>query len=90
MNDDLINSIDNWNKGKPALSFKFLGMGMAATQSEKGGLTDIYQSEGTVRKTAYAVLIAPHAVKLLIKFGRYHHRVNWDLICPKLLNTRYA
>jgi hypothetical protein len=64
-------------------------LSMRDSQSEKGGNTEIYQESGTVRKTAYAVLIEPKAVKLVIKFGRYHHKVNWPLVCPKLISTKY-
>lgn len=90
MNDDLINSIENWKKGNPIFSFLFASIVMPSTQSEKGGLTDIYQDEGTVRKTAYAILIEPKAVKLVKKYGRYHHKVNWDLVTPKILHEKYA
>lgn len=90
MNDDLINAIEVYYSGKTEYSFKFLGLAMPPTQSEEGGLTEFYEAEGTVRKTAYAVLIAPQAVKLVQKFGRYHHKVNWEAICPKLIHEKYA
>jgi hypothetical protein len=90
MNDDLINALEVYQKGRREYSFKFLGLEMLPTQSEKGGLTDIYQEIGTVRKTSYAILIAPNAVRLVIKFGRYHHHVYWDRVSPKLINEKYA
>lgn len=90
MNDDLINAIDVFNKGKIEMSFRFMNLTLAATQSEDGGNTDIYKLSGTVRKTAYAILIAPSAVRLVIKFGRYHHHVNWDKITPRIISNKYA
>ena len=89
MNDDLINAIEVNRRGLREFSFRFLSVNMKPSQQESGGLTDIYREEGTVRKTAYAVLIAPNAVRLVIKFGRYHHRVNWQLLKPCILNERY-
>jgi hypothetical protein len=89
MNDDLINAIESWRRGKVELSLNFMQISMRDSQSEKGGNTEIYQESGTVRKTAYAVMIAPNAVKLVIKYGRYHHRVNWQNVCPKLVSTRF-
>lgn len=90
MNDDLINALDVYRLGKREYSFKHLNLVLKSTQAEEGGLTDLYKKEGTVRKTAYAVLANPGAVKLVIKFGRYHHSVDWKKITPKMLDEKYA
>lgn len=90
MNDDLINAMEVSQLGGREFSFKFLSLTMAPSQSEQGGLTDIYKDEGTVRKTAYAVVIAPNAVKLVIKFGRYHHSVNWNKLKVKIISPKYV
>jgi hypothetical protein len=90
MNDDLINALDVFHTGGYEMSFKFMTLMLAPTQSEKGGNTDIYETEGTVRKTAYAVMIEPKHCKLKIKYGRHHHEVNWLGIVPKLINEKYA
>nr|UWI11135.1 MAG: hypothetical protein [Bacteriophage sp.] len=63
-------------------------MNMPPTQSEGGGLTDIYRDEGTVRKTAYAVMAAPGQVKLVDRFGRYHHAADWKRIVPNKVQDR--
>lgn len=90
MNDDLINAVNVWRHGGAELSVRYLAMNMPATQSEDGGLSELYRDEGTVRKTAYAVMACPSAVKLVQKFGRYHHRANWQRIVPKLVSDGYA
>lgn len=90
MNDDLINALQVYQKGKREMAFKFMTLMLAPTQSEKGGNTDIYKLSGTVRKAAYAVMIEPNATKLVIKYGRYHHATNWQLISPKLIREKYA
>jgi len=89
MNDDLINAIESWRYGHVEMSLRCMQMSMKDTQSEAGGNTDIYQAHGTVRKTAYAVLIAPAATKLVIKYGRFHHQVNYKQVCPKLIHERH-
>lgn len=86
MNDDLINAIETYRKGGFEMSFYFASICMEPSQQESGGLTELYKAEGTVRKTAYPVLLAPQAVKLVPKFGRYHHSVNWRRVVPKMLN----
>lgn len=90
MNDDLINAIEVYHKGRKEMSFKFISLILKPTQSEAGGNSDIYKDWGTIRKTAYAVMIEPNAVKLVIKFGRYHHLVNWRKLTPKTIREEYA
>lgn len=90
MNDDLINALETYHQGKREMAFKFMTLMLAPTQSETGGNSDIYESEGTVRKTAYAVLIDPKATKLIISYGRYHHHVDWESVSPKMIKESYA
>ena len=90
LNDDLINAIETHRLGqKVEFSFKFLALTMTPSQQEAGGLSDIYKDEGTVRKSAYPILIAPNAAKLVINFGRYHHAVNWKRIRAKLISGKW-
>ena len=90
MSDDLVNAIDVWRHGRAELAVKFLSMNMPNTQQEGGGLTEMYREDGTVRKTAYAICACPSSVKLVHKFGRYHHRANWGTIAPKIVSGAYA
>lgn len=89
MNDDTINAINVYRHGGREMSLRCMNMLMPPTQSEKGGLSDIYKLEGTVRKSAYPVLVAPVAAQLVVRFGRYHHKVNWGKLVPKVLNEKY-
>lgn len=89
MNDDTINALNVWRNGGIEISFKYMQMNMEASQQEKGGLTDLYKQDGTVRKTAYAIMACPGCVKLVNRFGRYHHSVDWESIAPKLISERY-
>lgn len=63
---------------------------MPPTQSEAGGLTELCRDEGTVRKTAYAVMARPAGARLVERFGRYHHAVDWDCVTPKVVDGRFA
>lgn len=89
MNDDLINAINCWRIGGYEMSIRAMNMTMPSTQSEGGGLSEMYIADGTVRKSAYPVLIAPGATKLIKKFGRYHHHVDWSKLRPKLLHEKW-
>lgn len=89
LNDDLINAMETHKYGKYEMYFKFMTIQMRDTQSETGGLTDIYQKEGTVRKTAYPILISPNATQLTIRYKRYHHKVNWNRLIPKIIHEKW-
>ena len=90
MNDDTVNALDVLLGGGYEISFNYLGMNTLKTQTEGGGNTNLYQDHGTVMKTAYAILRSPKSVKLVIKFGRYHHQNNWGPVSPKLIREEYA
>lgn len=89
MNDDIINAVNIWRRGGYEMSLRYLHVKFANTQSEAGGMTDLYQSDGTARKTAYGILAAPSAVKLVYRFGRYHHNTSWVKLRPKLLEEKW-
>lgn len=62
------------------------------TQSNRGGMSNVYIDNGTYLKSIYSVMIMPSAVKIGAmgdKHIRFHHKVNWDLCVPKILNECY-
>lgn len=63
-----------------------------ATQSNAGGLTEIYRDRGTFYKTFYSVLWRPDCVKISTmgdKHLRIHHKVLWDNAVPKIVPERF-
>lgn len=89
-NDDTIHAISVFRSGYlKEMALRFLCIDTPLSQQEKGGLTDMYQLLGTVRKTAYLILMAPNAAKLTIRHGRYHHIVDWSKLVVKVLNEKY-
>jgi len=66
------------------------------TQSNAGGMADMYLDSGTYIKTFYSVMYAPSSVKVSLlgdpgKHGstrahyRIHHMVNWNVTAAKIL-----
>lgn len=89
VNEDIVNAVDVWRKGGYEISVKFLHLRMGATQASAGGLTPLYKADGTARKTAYGILAAPSAARLVYRFGRYHHSVAWAKLRPMLLDEKW-
>ena len=62
------------------------------TQSNKGGMTDVYCDSGTYLKTFFTVMYCPSSVKvsdIRSKHARIHHRIEWDDTAPKILREQY-
>lgn len=85
--DDTINCLDVHNSTRPIeIAFNCVNVGMQPTQSHRGGLTDLYGENGTIRKVAYALLVNPTAVIPKMEFGRIHNALYSIPIQPKLIN----
>ena len=51
----------------------------AQTQTVKGGLTDgVYKVEGTLPKSRMLVAMHPDVTRLVRRFGRWHHHVDYS------------
>ena len=62
------------------------------TQSNTGGLTDIYLDKGTYYKSFCSVMFCPSCVSISSMgniFRRIHHRVSWNNCTPKILNQKW-
>lgn len=62
------------------------------TQKNKGGMTETYINSGTYVKSFYSVMFCPSCVKIAAmgdKEKRIHHRINWDLAVPKIIQEKF-
>jgi hypothetical protein len=66
-----------------------------ATQSNAGGMTDMYLDSGTYIKSFYSVMYCPSGVKVgqmgdhRSPHYRLHHKINWHRVAPKILRETY-
>lgn len=62
-----------------------------ATQSNSGGMTDLYLDSGTYVKSFYSVMYCPSSVRISTlndprsPHSRIHHKINWNATAPKIL-----
>ena len=69
-----------------------IGLNQGKTQSNKGGMTDVYLDSGTYLKSFFSVIVCPSAVKVRMmgaKQRRLHHSVSWNNCAPKLIAETY-
>lgn len=62
------------------------------TQSNSGGMTELYMESGTYVKSMYSVMYSPSCVKVMDMgpvFRRMHHRVSWKNAVPCILDESF-
>lgn len=89
INEDVNTYVRAAQLGKIFLTYNIVSLEQERTQQNEGGLTDIYQAEGTYVKSFYTILYSPSSVSLT-KMGaeaddRIHHRVDWNKSVPKIV-----
>lgn len=78
--------------GKILLTTTQLALVQLTTQTNKGGLTDIYLASGTYVKSFYSVMASPSSVKINLmgnKHKRMHHVISWGHTVPKIIKESY-
>lgn len=92
MNDDVTTNLVNTKVGKKLLSVLYVQTRMPATQTMKGGMTEVYTDEGTYMKSFYSVMFEPSACRVdatMKHMKRVHHKIRWNLIAPKIISEKY-
>ena len=75
--------------GKLFLTTPLVSINQKQTQSNSGGMTDIYLDNGTYIKSFYSVIFSPSSVKIGLmgdKNLRLHHKVKWNNAIPKIIS----
>ncbi|CAB4168883.1 hypothetical protein UFOVP581_12 [uncultured Caudovirales phage] len=91
INEDVNLYVSGGIKGELFCTHPFIRLQQLDTQSNKGGLTDIYLDIGTYVKSFYSVMYAPSCVKIHtmgVTSKRIHHRVSWKNCNPMILNKK--
>lgn len=70
-----------------------VSLGQTQTQTNSGGLTEIYLDLGTFVKSFYSVMYLPSAVKVKVLQDRgnprLHHAISWNHCVPKILRESH-
>lgn len=99
MNEDVNTYVSMGRQGELFGTTIMVRMSQKATQSGKGGLTEMYLDNGTYRKAFSTVMVAPSCTKVGViinwqrnmrhYYPRMHHRVAWDYAAVKILSASY-
>ena len=64
-----------------------------ASQSNSGGMTELYLDSGTYVKSFYTIMVAPSCVTIApmgVKNRRLHHRIDWGKAVPMIISESFA
>jgi hypothetical protein len=91
INEDVNTYTNSASKGDLFLTIPNVSLKQTDTQSNKGGMSDIYANQGTYVKSFYSVMFSPSSVKVapMGTLQRLHHRVSWNNAIPVILNEKY-
>lgn len=80
MNEDVNTYLYHQAKGLVFLTVPMFSVQQERTQSNPGGITELYLNYGTYVKSFYSVMYAPSCVRVSMmrsKHSRLHHSINW-------------
>lgn len=92
INDDVNMYVVYGAIGEKIFSSYHVNVLQLMTQTNAGGMTELYKDEGTYAKSFYSVMMAPSCVTINpmgTSHRRLHHKVNWRYAVPKILNEKY-
>lgn len=78
--------------GKIFLTIVQCSLQQKITQSNGGGMTDVYRDSGTYVKSFSSVIVFPSGVKVTLlnsHHKRIHHNVYWERTAPKILQEKW-
>jgi hypothetical protein len=89
MNEDVNTYTTLGSRGKLFFTYMGLQLNQKMTQSQEGGITDMYLKYGTYCKAFTTVMNMPSSVKVSLmgnKNMRLHHKINWKNTVPRILS----
>lgn len=92
INEDVNTYTNLARRGGLFLTLLQLAIIQLQTQSNAGGMTDLYRDSGTYVKSFYTVMYSPSCVGIY-EMGqtnkRLHHKINWNATAPKILSESH-
>lgn len=95
INEDVNTYTSGGRRGELFFTVMQAFVNQEVTQTQGGGMTDLYLDSGTYLKTFYSVMYAPSCVKVgqmgdpRSPHYRIHHKINWHHTAPKILDEKY-
>lgn len=88
MNEDVNTYTTLGSRGDLFITVPFVALDQEQTQSQEGGITDMYLRFGTYAKAFTTVMMMPSSVKVSMMGNvnkRLHHKIKWNNTVPKII-----
>lgn len=93
MNEDVNTYTTLGSRGDLFFTFTSLQLDQKQTQSQTGGITDMYLRFGTYCKAYTTMMMQPSSVKVYIladrNAGRIHHSIKWINTTPMIIDEKF-
>lgn len=92
MNEDVNTYTTLGSRGVLFGTLPFVALVQKRTQSQQGGITEMYLRFGTYCKAFTTVMMMPSAVRVALmntNNPRLHHKIHWIATVPKILNEKW-
>lgn len=92
INEDVNTYVNLGSKGYLFFTVSDMSLDQTQTQSNTGGMTELYLAAGTYVKSFFTIICNPSSVKLYMvgsSHRRIHHQINWDYAVPKIISGKY-
>ena len=92
INEDVNTYVNLGSKGNLFFTVSDMSLDQTQTQSNSGGMTELYLAAGTYVKSFFTVICNPSSVKLYtvgFSHKRIHHLISWDNAVPKIISDKY-
>lgn len=93
INEDVNTYVSEGMRGRIFLTLTDVVIDQKPTQTNTGGMTDVYIDQGTYVKSFFTCMYAPSCTRIMAmgnKYYRLHHSINWDNAVPKILHQRWC
>jgi hypothetical protein len=92
INEDVNTYTNLGGKGELFLTILDASIAQATTQSNSGGMTEVYLDSGTYVKSFYTVMYSPSCTTIRLMqttHRRLHHQISWINAVPVILDEKY-
>lgn len=89
INEDVNTYVLEGSKGKLLFTVANATLDQKQTQSNSGGMTELYLNSGTYVKSFFTIITNPSCVKIHVmgqSHKRIHHSINWEHAVPKIIS----
>jgi hypothetical protein len=92
INEDVNTYVCTGGRGGLFLTTGAVALQQHQTQTNAGGMTDLYLDHGTYVKSFYSVIYSPSAAKIAVlrsTHPRIHHLIRWRNAVPRILSEAH-